>query len=455
MVQVLNTIIEFALAILLGFVTRNFYNDTLNNEYTHALLWCSIIKVLLGYALTIAQANFLKKVELTLVNHAVNQINENEASFRCEKYHHELIGINRRSVVDGFVAPIFFLLSDVTILLAFLVFTWVYYGGIALISIPLLTVLIINLYKKSRKKFQTILKDAKTSESEFAKGSESLYSLYRICNFNEQFENAKCEIMKLSAPYISYIFNQAKFVIGTRVSIESVIIVAIPLVLLFKSNGIIALGIFGFVGMRVFPIVMRSIVNFSQITIGYQIYKNFKDKINEATATNKINPISDKIILRKKGIVHLVGPSGIGKSTLLRQLYCELKNKNKKVSFVDSNYLWLPVEICTLRIDPAIFNELFDYNEWNILKNKKLSETSLGQNKRFKLILALMSKSDVYLLDEPLSNLDEINKQRALNFLNAMCKSANVVVVDHEYDGPGEIAYVSDIKAGDNYACIK
>ena len=169
-------------------------------------------------------------------------------------------------------------------------------------------------------------------------------------------------------------------------------------------------------------------------------------------------------------IICLLGPSGIGKTTILRTI-AGLERINKgsiemKGKFLSSNKIHVEPEYRNISL-AFQENSLFPHYslEKNILigaeknkekKNKKLSfgeiiklldiskilkkyphEVSAGEAQRASLARSLISKPDLLLLDEPLSNVDQSFKEeiqvRLKKILNRL-KITTIIVTHDSYE---------------------
>ncbi len=70
-------------------------------------------------------------------------------------------------------------------------------------------------------------------------------------------------------------------------------------------------------------------------------------------------------------------------------------------------------------------------------KHKRVKQLSSGTRQRFKNTLAILTHSDVLILDEPCSNLDEENNNHYQNLVNEYTKERMVIIASNhapEYD---------------------
>jgi ABC-2 type transport system ATP-binding protein len=142
-----------------------------------------------------------------------------------------------------------------------------------------------------------------------------------------------------------------------------------------------------------------------------------------------------------KGIVlALLGPNGSGKSTLLKILaglqyptggYVKIFGSSpspsirKRIAYVpevESLYRWMKVgEILKFASqfyedwDQSVLSELLDFLELN--PNQKIGTLSRGMKVRLKIALALSRKADLLLLDEPLSGIDPVSREKIIDAL--------------------------------------
>jgi ABC-2 type transport system ATP-binding protein len=161
----------------------------------------------------------------------------------------------------------------------------------------------------------------------------------------------------------------------------------------------------------------------------YKEYKNFKLDIPVLQMANN-------------SIIGLVGKNGAGKTTLLKILYSLVYSKNMKITIDDKTYKSDSREWKSkifFSPETNIFPEAFKakdianyykhfYSEWNSsdfyscldlfhIPDKKVKELSLGNKKKLSLSAAFASNSEITILDEPLSNVDPVERTEIKKYM--------------------------------------
>ena len=173
--------------------------------------------------------------------------------------------------------------------------------------------------------------------------------------------------------------------------------------------------------------------------------KNFleiKDVTFEASKVNKVHNVSFNI--EKEGdIVCLLGPSGIGKTTILRSIagltniksgeillknkvissekvHVEPENRNISLSFQDNclfphynvlRNIEFGAERNKKNKQAISTEEIIKFLHLEKIKDKFPHQISAGEAQRAALARSLVTKPDLLLLDEPLSNVDQSFKE--------------------------------------------
>ncbi len=150
--------------------------------------------------------------------------------------------------------------------------------------------------------------------------------------------------------------------------------------------------------------------------------------------------------LPERGTVCLWGPSGCGKTTLLRLLAGLEKPQSGKIVptgyrvsmvFQEDRLLpWLTVRqnaalACS---DAAKVDELLNAVGLADYADSMPDEISGGQQRRVALVRALTADSDLLLLDEPFTGLDEDTKSLILPLIRKTAEKKPVVLVTHIID---------------------
>ena len=196
--------------------------------------------------------------------------------------------------------------------------------------------------------------------------------------------------------------------------------------------------------------------------------KNFleiKDVTFEASKVNKVHNVSFSI--EKEGdIICLLGPSGIGKTTILRTIaglekiqsgkiilkdkvlssknkHVEPENRNISLAFQDNSLfphynviknIEFGAERNKKKKKDLTIDEVIKFLHLDHVKNKFPHQISSGEAQRASLARALLSKPDLLLLDEPLSNIDQSFKEEIQVKLKQILTDLKIttIIVTHD-----------------------
>ena len=166
-------------------------------------------------------------------------------------------------------------------------------------------------------------------------------------------------------------------------------------------------------------------------------------------------------------VICLLGPSGIGKTTILRSIaglqkinkgVIELKgkilsskkinvepeNRNISLAFQENSLfphytvrknIFLAVEKNKGKNDKKVnFEELIDLLDISRILDKFPHEISAGEAQRASLARSLLAQPDLLLLDEPLSNVDQSFKEEIQEKLKKILKNSKItsIIVTHD-----------------------
>lgn len=161
--------------------------------------------------------------------------------------------------------------------------------------------------------------------------------------------------------------------------------------------------------------------------------------------------------------VALIGPNGAGKTTLLKTICGLLKPDCGKVliegkniyNFIFSSnisnikaFLEVPtafdyltcedflkyfLEMDGKRLNKEEVLTLFEEEEWEDLKNKRISQCSLGKRQKIFLSAILLCKPEILLLDEPTIALDFITMRLINKKINEYKRNHTLVISSHDF----------------------
>lgn len=187
--------------------------------------------------------------------------------------------------------------------------------------------------------------------------------------------------------------------------------------------------------------------NAKKITI-QQIYKNngtfILDVKNFTVHLNKVNII--------------LGENGSGKTTLLSAI---IENENifseyKKILLTQNTYTFN--RSCLKNIEMVLKWNNLDENALDYLKlvdleskkdniGKKLSG---GEKKRLAFAMALATKADIILLDEPFANVDKKNQTKLIEVIKSLKGKKTIILVSHRLNICKEIGdYFMEMENGE------
>ena len=175
---------------------------------------------------------------------------------------------------------------------------------------------------------------------------------------------------------------------------------------------------------------------------------------------------------QEPSIYVVLGPNGAGKTTLFRTVAGILEPMAGVANFDDKpifaskeirkqiNYLShfnaLPEEMTVYNalkfyaeIEGGNADEVLDILSMRELKDKRISDLSQGQKKRVSIAKVFLRERDLYLLDEPTSNLDPVVSKEIRDILLKLSKNRIVLYSSHNlYEARDMGTYLILIKDG-------
>ena len=201
--------------------------------------------------------------------------------------------------------------------------------------------------------------------------------------------------------------------------------------------------------------ILKKIID---ITINYFNYNIKGEKMKVENISYRVNSriLFDNISFdtSNSGLTLITGKNGAGKSTLLKVLlgivqpYSGSLISDEKVSYVpdssDNYFIGLSPNLLfgflqkQFFIEINLFKErLRELREQFYLNEKLMTQTiqslSLGEKKKVMLIAAFLLDSDLYIMDEPLSGLDQISVENLLQLMEQKINlGKHFIIVSHE-----------------------
>ncbi len=169
-----------------------------------------------------------------------------------------------------------------------------------------------------------------------------------------------------------------------------------------------------------------------------------------------LNNINYEIPVGKFQII--LGANGVGKTTLLKVLaglLTKTSGQVEKQTDLVTSYLGHQSQLymdLSVRQNLNFISEFFEITfkqdellrKWGLLDQAKLRlrHLSQGQLKRLSLLVALEMKANLYILDEPSSNLDRLGKDLLAQEIARLNKNPNIslIIITHELGEYFELA---------------
>ena len=177
-------------------------------------------------------------------------------------------------------------------------------------------------------------------------------------------------------------------------------------------------------------------------------------EIKNLTLSYQNKLVLDKLNLsfEKGKVIGLLGPNGSGKTTLLRILAGLEKNYagEVKIGGEDPNYLtksFVSYQPDHLPLDKSynlvkisnLYGEFFEdfskekfekiIKDFKLDMNMKIKNMSKGMKDKVQIALSLSRKSDLYLLDEPMSGIDPASRKKIMDVIIDNFDSEGLMII--------------------------
>ena len=148
------------------------------------------------------------------------------------------------------------------------------------------------------------------------------------------------------------------------------------------------------------------------------------------------------------GITAILGPSGSGKTTMLNIIAGFLKHdsgrivlkgrdishyppEKRRIGYVFQDYALFPHMTVreNLTYGGGDYKDVAETVEIDHLLDRHINQLSGGEKQRVALARALVSEPDILLLDEPMSNVDELMRKRLVIEMNSILREFGIPVI--------------------------
>ena len=170
--------------------------------------------------------------------------------------------------------------------------------------------------------------------------------------------------------------------------------------------------------------------------------------------------IVDSMIINSNDKISITGKSGQGKTSMINLILGNISTYNGQVKIDDNNLKDVRLDIGAVSQEIELFNMsikdnlcldkkigdeeiikylkeleldellLFDDGIYTIVGEKGL-KLSTGQKRRINILRSYLMNKDIYILDEPTSNLDKHTEEIVVNFILNHFKDKTLIIATH------------------------
>lgn len=147
------------------------------------------------------------------------------------------------------------------------------------------------------------------------------------------------------------------------------------------------------------------------------------------------------LVFPKGTITALIGESGSGKTSLLNEIVRRIEKDNElnfsyimqDLQLIDDMSCFDHMDLISKNYGLELTNEqrefILNRVQLKLTKSTYPNQLSGGQRQRFLLALSLVKKSEIMVLDEITSSLDEVNTKIVLSILKEMASEGKIVII--------------------------
>ena len=377
----------------------------------------------------------------------------------------------------------------VSILLAFVFFFYtVYNQSVTLFAIAfVLSVLCVLLSVKILKKANKQVEDLYDQEYEYSSVYQDYISNIRTVkalNDNDYFEKNiinegdKCHTK--NKKYVGY-YSMEELIRNSLIILP--FILAIIKAVIDLSNGMDTLGIIAFyISLQVemgfiFDELSSNIISWFELKAIKKKLKVLFKKIDDRKVLKTFNKIElekikikhkeatfdivlDNLVINKNDKVSITGKSGQGKTSVINLILGNISSYEGKINIDEHSINDVRLDIGVVSQEIELFNmsikenlcldkQISDEKIIEYLKELELDEIllfedgiytlvgekglklSTGQKRRINILRSYLMDKDIYILDEPTSNLDKHTEEIVVKFILKYFKNKTLIIATH------------------------
>lgn len=186
-----------------------------------------------------------------------------------------------------------------------------------------------------------------------------------------------------------------------------------------------------------FGAITKRLVSFLSSSMNVYYRKGSSPSVNDVGFSYGGTPILEDFSLQLSPgeKVVIVGPNGSGKTTLANILSGYLAPSRGEVVLPERiSSVTLPISFPPLKVKDLVSDtyllSAFKLRDESVLE-AFADELSAGQQQKLAILLALSREADLYVIDEPLANLDQESRDIAIDLILERTKDKTLILVMH------------------------